>query len=293
MGTPTSTPAGPVEAVALAAAASLLPFHDAILLHRARILRRYSVTDVHGLRAAGRRLRAGLRLFREEFKSTSATRLGDALRELLDTLGPTRDGDVFLELLQDTKAVGYVSAHPDWELYVAREERRLQRARLAATMQLDSEAWMNLSALLDAFFSQARDHPPAPEVWLDLLPRLSQRTSQLLRKLSAESRPYRQRSRAALHEFRRSCRRARYWVELLEPSLGKPASRMVKILTGLSESLGRVQDAEGGARRLARRRSWWAKPVRKRLVRQAAKAERRFEQRWRRARRDLADGIST
>jgi CHAD domain-containing protein len=46
-----------------------------------------------------------------------------------------------------------------------------------------------------------------------------------------------------LHEARKSYKRARYAVEVFEPTVGKPAKELIKALTELQDVLGAHQDS--------------------------------------------------
>jgi CHAD domain-containing protein len=48
---------------------------------------------------------------------------------------------------------------------------------------------------------------------------------------------------AELHEARKAYKRARYAVEVFEPSVGKPATKLTKALTNLQDVLGAHQDS--------------------------------------------------
>jgi CHAD domain-containing protein len=237
----------------------------------------FTAGQVHQLRVAARRLRAGLRLFAEAGEPRWRRGLHEALRGLLEALGPARDADVWLDRLADRRAVGLPAAHPDWPMILAAERRRTAAAHATAADYLAGRRGSALRRRVAAL-AKGRTRPgrlPA-EAW--------RRLRRLLRSLRRRRDPVGDRRPAEVHAFRRRCRRARYWAEYLATTGGAEAARLVRDLTNLTDALGEARDAELAVRRLARRQAWWTAHVRRRFGRQAKAGKREFRRRWRRFR---------
>lgn len=243
----------------------------------------YTAQSVHALRVAARRLRAGLRLFADEYPARRARAWGAQLRHVLEVLGPARDADVWLARLGDRRAVGPPAFHPDWPLILAAEEQRLARVHADAREFLAGRRWI---ALRRSLRTLAAAVPARGRVAPRLAPAAIRRLRRLLRQLARTKHPLKDSSSLRAHAFRRRCRRARYWAEFAAPFLGPRAGRLGRDLRRLADQLGDERDARLALRRLARRRTWWAEDVRRRSRRQATEAARAFARRWRRFRRD-------
>ena len=267
--------------------AALRPHFEVIREGAVDIRVRYSARSVHQVRVCARRLRAGIRLFRRDLAATSGRELAERLRELLAVLGSARDADVWLDRLRDRAAAGILSAHPQWPEVVAREQSRQKRIRAQAAAYLASPSWQKLSKQLECFFAQ--DLPPPDSQPRLLLPaHACKKLRRQLRPLAARKKPLRPDSADRIHDFRRACRRARYWAEFLTPALGPPGGKLRVELTAVADALGRLRDADLAVRQLARRRCWWAGRLRDRAEQQAAQAERDFNRQWKRFRRDFS-----
>lgn len=251
-------------------------------LRRAR--RRYSAEEVHRLRALARRLRAGLRLFRRELAETDAVDLTERLGRWVRELGAARDMDVWLSWLGRRETAGFVAGHPAWPAIMAEEEQRLRSTRDRARRFLGADEHDALLKELARVVGPVRREGR----WIVVPPvRARRKLRKLLGRLGAEKDPLSRESLARIHQFRRECRRARYWAELLAPALGRPGAELRDELQALSDLLGRQRDADLVVRRLARRRAWWADAVRHRAKRISRRAGKRFRHQWRKFRRRL------
>ena len=205
--------------------------------------RRFDVDAVHDMRVAARRLRSTLRTFRPLLDRSRSEPVRAELGWLSGQLGAVRDADVLAgELL------AAVHAEPPELLpgpVAARLEQRLSAdsavARAALTGALDSD---RMARLLTDVQALVEDAPAVPGR------RLRKYTTRALdradRELAAafpstvDRRPSLDTvDDGALHEARKSYKRARYAVELL----GTPGSlRLARRLTALQDLLGHYQD---------------------------------------------------
>jgi CHAD domain-containing protein len=205
--------------------------------------RRFDVDAVHDMRVAARRLRSTLRTFRPLLDRSRSEPVRAELGWLSGQLGAVRDADVLAgELL------AAVHAEPPELLpgpVAARLEQRLSAdsavARAALTGALDSD---RMARLLTDVQALVEDAPAVPGR------RLRKYTTRALdradRELAAafpstvDRRPSLDTvDDTALHEARKSYKRARYAVELLDTAESR---RLARRLTALQDLLGHYQD---------------------------------------------------
>ncbi|MFU8870602.1 CHAD domain-containing protein [Micromonospora sp. SL4-19] len=204
---------------------------------------------VHDMRVAARRLRSTLRTFRGLWDRRESERLRAELRWLGGQLGPVRDGQVMAARLADA-----VRAEPD-ELVLGPVAARLAgrfAAELAAALDnlrvaLDSGRYTDLLRRLDALV----EGPTARTVdarWVArrvrrAVARADERLDRALSAGRAEREATGGTDDLALHEARKADKAARYAVEVREPAVGKPATRLVARLKELQDLLGAHQDS--------------------------------------------------
>jgi len=210
--------------------------------------------DVHRARVATRRLRGILRAFRPCFASEAVVSLDDELAWLATRLGPTRDADVMLERLGDTRGLleEDEGAAAEGVLELLREERRGHWGE--ATEALRSPRCV---ALLDALVAMAAEPPltaradaPAHRIMAGHTRRhwrrLRRRAHQAAKTLEE----------ADLHRTRLAAKRVRYACETAALAEGEPAVRLATAVGRLQDVLGAHQDAvvlRDWLRRVARR----------------------------------------
>ncbi|MEU4693394.1 CYTH and CHAD domain-containing protein [Actinoplanes sp. NPDC023714] len=203
---------------------------DAIIGHDPAA-RRGDPEAVHKMRVATRRLRSTLKTYRRWFPETGA---GDELRWLAGMLGAVRDPQV----LEGKLLAGVVESGPEFEPAANRIraalEHRVAKGRDELAEALDSDRYLTLLDDIDALVDHPETHGGDP----------SRRTRKVLKKAD-------RRLDAAtasgvdeeLHEARKTYKKARYAVEVIQPEHGKPAKRLVKALTALQDGLGAHQDS--------------------------------------------------
>ncbi|BAL86006.1 hypothetical protein AMIS_7860 [Actinoplanes missouriensis 431] len=186
---------------------------------------------VHKMRVATRRLRSTLKTYRRWFPETG---VGDELRWLAGMLGAVRDPQV----LEGKLLAGLDESGPEFEPVAGRIraalEHRVEKGRAELAEALDSDRYLTLLDAVDALVDNPGHDGGDP----------SRRTRKVLKKADDEL-------DAAiaggvdeeLHEARKSYKRARYAVEVIQPEHGGPAKQLVKALTALQDGLGAHQDS--------------------------------------------------
>jgi CHAD domain-containing protein len=210
-------------------------------------VRRDEPDAVHQMRVATRRLRGTLRSFGPVIPRSGTERLAAELKWLGRLLGAARDGEVLPAQLQ--AGLRPVPA----ELLIGPVQARVQghfaprraAARTELVAALDSRRYRRLLAELDRLILDPPLGPQAAARARDVLPaavrRAYRQSSRRMRR--ARHTPAGPRRDAALHEARKSARRARYAAEAESPVLGRPARRFARQMKKVQSVLGDHQDA--------------------------------------------------
>ena len=208
---------------------------------------------VHAMRVATRRLRSHLATARPFLDRSVTDPLRDELSWLAEALGGVRDAEVRSERL-DESVEHLVEDRPEvnwgpvrvrsalWSPLAAQHRRALAELDEVLTSQRYALALERLRDLVTdppwtekAGRSVRRSYRRRTQRQLD---RLRERMAAALdADLAPDVRA------EALHEARKTAKRARYAIEPLRPVLGKPAAKLVRRLKDLQAILGEHQDA--------------------------------------------------
>jgi CHAD domain-containing protein len=202
--------------------------------------------SVHQMRVATRRLRATLRTFRQVIPPTDSEHLAAELQWLGHTLGAPRDGEVLSAHLSDT-----LRPLPP-ELVIGPVQARVQghfapqraAAHIALIEALDSPRYHRLLTELDRVAAGPPRGPRAAAPAREVLPPAVWRAfRQAKRRMrTARHTPAGPARDVALHQARKSARRARYAAEAAAPAAGRPASKFAKQMKRVQSVLGEHQD---------------------------------------------------
>jgi CHAD domain-containing protein len=201
---------------------------------------------VHQMRVATRRLRATLRSFGQVIPRSDTERLAAELNWLGGLLGAARDGEVLPAHLQASLRSTSV------ELLIGPVQARVQghfapsraAARAELLEALDSPRYAGLLAELDRLAAGPLPGPRAGDPARDVLPASVRRAyrqadKRMRRAQHAPPGPARD---AALHQARKSARRARYAAEAARPAIGPKARRFARQMKKVQSVLGDHQD---------------------------------------------------
>ncbi|MBU0752146.1 MAG: CYTH and CHAD domain-containing protein [Gammaproteobacteria bacterium] len=220
-------------------------------LNHAGALRDGDPEYVHQMRVATRRLRAAMRMFAPVLPADFVAPLVPPLRELMTTLGRTRDLDVLLAeivgpvsaALADDPRISALAGILTDRLYATREETVDFLARPGyGHLQLQAAALLHGKALIEP-------PPPDAEQPATLLDFARRR----LRKLQRDTHHLAELARiddpAALHQLRIAIKRLRYALEFFGPLLPRRSfTTASKQLATLQDKLGQLNDlANAGA----------------------------------------------
>ena len=206
---------------------------------------------VHQMRVATRRLRATLRSFGQVIPRAETSHLAGELNWLGHLLGAARDGEVLPAHLQ-------ASLRPvPAELLIGPVKARVQghfAPRRAAghtevIEALDSARYAELMAELDLLtagpLAGRQIGPKAGDPARDVLPRAVRKAYRQAdrRMRRARRAPSGHDRDVALHQARKSARRARYAAEAAALVSGKPARRFARQMKKVQSALGEHQDS--------------------------------------------------
>jgi CHAD domain-containing protein len=203
--------------------------------------------ELHDMRVATRRLRAALDLFVGVLPVRART-FRDELSWVAAVLGHVRDLDVQQEGLADMSVAGGQAPLAELAALLARERDTARADMLAA---LDSVRWERLVRGLAAMVKQGplrRSTAPRLPAVIGVPPLVVARHHAVVK---AAKRARRSGAAADFHRLRIRCKRLRYSLEFSAELYGGRTSRYTRQLSGLQDQLGRLQDAEVAARRLA------------------------------------------
>lgn len=211
------------------------------------LVRRDEPDSVHQMRVCTRRLRAVLRSFRQVVSGEATAELAATLRWLGHKLGAARDGEV----LAGRMLTALRATPPELVLgpALARVEAHFAPVRAAARDELlavlDSPRYFGLLDDLDRLLAEPplgqRAAEPAARVLPAAVARVWRQATRRMRR-ARRLPPGRDRDRA-LHEARKSARRARYAAEASIPVAGRKARRFARMMRTIQNVLGDHQDS--------------------------------------------------
>ncbi|WP_327291123.1 CYTH and CHAD domain-containing protein [Streptomyces sp. NBC_01198] len=248
-------PAGPPAVPGSAGGTATGYLHDqlAAILALDPAVRRDEEDAVHQMRVATRRARSALKSFRKELDREVTDPLGAELKWLAAVLGAERDREVLAERL--AALLDELAGEPGADAAAVTDAVRDRVQALAARTSTESRETLlralgsaRYFALLDALEALIAAPPyrrgarkPGAEaaratVGRDMA-RLRRRIEEALALEPGEEKD------VALHEARKSAKRARYSGEAVRPVLGAPAKAHTSRMKKLQQLLGEHQDS--------------------------------------------------
>lgn len=199
---------------------------------------------VHDMRVAIRRLRSTLRTFRGLWERRESEQVRAELGGLGRKLGAVRDVQVMAARLTDAvhaepaelvpgPVAARITAH-----FAAEEAAAVAELRAA----LDGEHWTGLLVRLDALVEEQPVRRAGRRWVLRRVHRAVRRADDRLDRAMGNGRGGTA-DDPALHEARKAYKRARYAVEVVEPTVGDPAADLVRRFKRLQNLLGAHQDS--------------------------------------------------
>jgi CHAD domain-containing protein len=203
--------------------------------------------SVHQMRVATRRLRATLRSFGQVIPRAKTEKVAGELKWLGGLLGQARDAEVLPAHLQKSLepvpvelVIGPVQARVQGHFSPLRASARAEVIEAFSTVR-----YAKLLADLDRLALDPPGGPKASDPARDVLPAAvnkAYRQAAKRMRLAQHTPPGHDRD-VALHEARKSARRARYAAEAATPAVGKKASKFAKQMKKVQSVAGDHQDS--------------------------------------------------
>ncbi|HEX6402337.1 MAG TPA: CYTH and CHAD domain-containing protein [Pseudonocardiaceae bacterium] len=210
------------------------------------LVRQDAPDAVHQMRVAARRMRSAMQAFRRVLDREATRELITELKWVAGELGGARDAEVMAQ-----RFAAILAQFPDElklgpiEAALTRSfERRQVDARGVALAALDSDRYLALHDRLDALLADPPLTARASRKAKRELPKSVRRAYRRVesRMAEADRQPSGDSRDEALHETRKAAKRLRYATETVQPTLGKPATRLRKRLKAVQDLLGEHQD---------------------------------------------------
>jgi CHAD domain-containing protein len=202
---------------------------------------------VHDMRVATRRLRSTLATYRPLLDRKQTDPVRAELKWLGQALGRPHDAEVLHRRMRDLLAtqpdkldLGPIRSRLDLDL-----DDRHRGALAALLAALDGDRYFRLLDALDELVAHppltARAGKPARRQLPARVGHVARRVDRVARAVSEDHNP--KARNQALHEVRKSAKRARYAAESAIPVAGKPARRLANRMKSLQDVLGEHQDS--------------------------------------------------
>ncbi|MCS6772319.1 MAG: CHAD domain-containing protein [Kiritimatiellae bacterium] len=195
---------------------------------------------LHDLRIAARSLRRILEAFDRPLRDTSAKEVESLLRDFTKALGPARDIDVWLAILQKPKIRPLIESAPD---FLAAQEKLRAGSRADLRAYLQGPDVQNLMARFGYLLRIELVHAGG---------RLNRKFGPLARRAVrdawraalAKKRWAKSQSPEKLHRLRIRLRKLRLLTSLVEAALGSRASFLIETVRPIERNLGRIHDLD-------------------------------------------------
>jgi CHAD domain-containing protein len=222
-----------------------------ILAHLDDAVQGNTSEPVHRIRVAVRRMRSVLRVFRKQLPAEPRQEIESILDNLSDELGPVRDLDVWLDLLQSPEVRRVTDRSRLWPAYLQHHKQRRELIRPTVRRALRGPHFaaqrLKINRLLRTELPQLIQTTPP-----DSLTRVAAIHFRKAFRRALQKRQLRHSTSAKkLHRLRIALRKARYLGEFFGPVLGVNATELTKRLRQVEHVLGRIHDLDMAAEHLA------------------------------------------
>ncbi len=233
------------EPIAEVSRRTLRRFFDKLLAREDAVIKDEDSEDIHQMRVTTRRLRASLQVVTGVYDPKLIRRYRRGLRQIAESLGTVRDGDVFLEHVTSYQAGLPEDDRAQIDVLIAAVREERAHARQQLLNDLDSKRYHKLKRDFAAFLTAPgtgtldSPEPGIVERVRDFAGSAIWRRYELWRAYevvlpNAES--------ETLHQARIAGKRFRYTLEFFADALGPHVEQALTPLIALQENLGALQD---------------------------------------------------
>ena len=233
------------EPIAEAARRMLRRFFDKMLAREDAVLKGEDIEDVHQMRVATRRLRASLQVVAGVYDPKLIRRYRRGLRQIANSLGAVRDGDVFLEHVANYREMLPEAGRARLDRLLATVSAERAQARDQLLADLKSKRYHKLKRDFAAFLTTPgvgtleSSAPGIAERVRDFAGSAIWRRYELWRAYEVA---LPNADNETLHQARIAGKRFRYTLEFFAEALGSSVEQALTPLIALQENLGALQD---------------------------------------------------
>ena len=206
---------------------------------------------LHDLRVAIRRMHSLLRVFRKHLPTEPRRGIEELLTEISEELGPVRDLDVWVDLLQSPSAQSSMARSRLFPAYLRHHQQRRQLVHATVRRALRGPHFASQRLRINRLLREElprliKTEPPGS------LPKLAAtQFSKALRRALKQGRFRHSASPKKLHQLRITLRKARYLAEFFAPVLGADTARLVRRLRRVERVVALIHDLDMGMQHLA------------------------------------------
>jgi exopolyphosphatase/guanosine-5'-triphosphate,3'-diphosphate pyrophosphatase len=237
---------------------------------------------LHDIRVALRRMLTLLRAFRKHLPDGPRQEIEKMLLEILAELGPVRDFDEWVTLLESNPVRVAVARSRLFPTYLRHHQQRRQLTYATVRRCFRGPHFasqrLKINRLLRVELPRLiKTEPPGS------LPKLAaKQLGKAMRRVVKNERLRHSRSPRKLHKLRIALREARYLAEFFGPVLGPDTVKLAKRLHAVERVLGRIHDIDLGMEHLTREGPLPPRAIGVYLQRQRARNLAALAKEWRR-----------
>jgi exopolyphosphatase/guanosine-5'-triphosphate,3'-diphosphate pyrophosphatase len=237
---------------------------------------------LHDVRVAVRRLRSLLRVFRKHLPDQPQQEIDDLLAEISEELGPVRDLDEWVDLLQSARVRTITARSRLFPAYMLHHHQRRQLAYATVRRCLRGRHFTSQRLKINHLLREelprlVKTEPPGS------LPKFAARhLDKALRRARKSERLRRSTSPKKVHELRIALRKARYLAEFFAAVLGANTAKLGSRLHQVERVLGRIHDLDMGMEHLTREGPLPPRALADHLTQQRERSLRELDKVWRR-----------
>jgi CHAD domain-containing protein len=206
---------------------------------------------LHDVRVAIRRMLSLLRAFRKHLPEGPRREIEELLAEISEELGPVRDLDVWVDLLQSAPVQSKLARSRLYPAYLRHHQQRRQLVHATVRRCLRGPHFASQRLKINRLLREElprliKTAPPGS------LPKLAAtQFGKALRRALKQGRLRHSASPKKLHQLRIILRKARYLAEFFAPVLGADTAKLVKRMRRVERMVARIHDLDMGMQHLA------------------------------------------
>jgi len=230
---------------------------------------------LHDLRVALRRYREGLRFFKRVLVASNAESIRGRVGRFCRRLGNARDVQVGARLIE---RLALRSGRGRWEALVREQRRQMREMQKPLRRILQDRQFARLCSDMQRFVRAGIALLESKGRWPLFRAMASRRVWKGYRNLVRDAEPRKDWDASAFHEFRKKCKRVRYWAEFGSPVLGNRCVELAGKLKSVTSVLGDLHDLD-----VQMERKGLPGRLRRTMRRKRRKVRREFLALWKRA----------